>query len=195
METRSLISKRLEACKESDTLKGLLLNGAIDHLKSAVGEEPVNRILRELPGNESSFSSFFSYPMATFLQLVLRAMDLPGVPPDARAFMEWLGRGIARNVLDSPIAKTMALLSRNNPHGMLSASPGGASLVASFVERKYEKRGDRSAILHHRHDLFGGHCAAGLVSQAVESLTHVQVTTRVEPLNELETDFHLHFQW
>lgn len=194
MDSRQQLAKRIALCTERDNIKGFVFTGVIGHLKANLGDTAVETILRSAQA-EPSHSAFFSYPLASLLKILQRALDVPGVDADAGAFLWAVAGGAVNRSLESPLGKTMAMLGSSNPHRLLSASPTAMIAVISGGERKYEKTGERSAMMRHRHELMGPDYMAGMGERTVLSIAKVKPRIQMHVLDAAAADFDLAYEW
>ena len=125
---------RLGAAGANDCCRGMFFNGALNAVRTHVGDAAVERC-RSLAG-EKKFTDFFNYPITAFLKLAFEAVELLA-PKVGGAEMAWrlLGKQAVDDFLASPSGKTMLLIAGQHPKRMILATPSGFKAAVSYGER------------------------------------------------------------
>jgi uncharacterized protein (TIGR02265 family) len=147
---RTDFERRIAACTDADTTRGLNFNRLFDLVRDHMGEEAA-RLCD--PQGKGSRTDFFSYPVAEYLRAAWNAADrLEPRLGSVDAVWAELGRRTVTGFLSSVLGRTIFAIAGRDPRRIVSAGPSGYRSAVSYGERRVEWRGEKEAHMTFRRD-------------------------------------------
>jgi uncharacterized protein (TIGR02265 family) len=155
LETRDLgsereLERRLALATPADTMRGFFFNGALEAVRE-LGDEAVRRCLEA--GGETSFTSFFRYPVTAYLRVIYTAAWLlQETRGGFEAAMRHVGYMAAPPYLSSAVGRALLLVNQKNPKLLINSLPTAYQAAVSYGECSVLWTGARSGLLRTKHD-------------------------------------------
>jgi uncharacterized protein (TIGR02265 family) len=154
------LAARLSAATRHDTVRGVVFNAALDLVCELAGNPAAVECDPEGKGRRREF---FSYPVADFLRIAWRAVEIlaPRLGEPSGVFRE-IGARASRRWLASALGQTVVAFAGRDPRRLLSNASVGYRNVVSYGTRTIEWVHERHARLVFRRDFLVPpfHCGA-----------------------------------
>lgn len=148
--TEQELERRLALATPSDTMRGFFFNGALEAVRE-LGDEAVRRCLEA--GGETSFTSFFRYPVTAYLRVIYTAAWLLQEKRGGfEAAMRHVGYMAAPPYLSSAVGRALLMVNQKSPRLLISSLPTAYRAATSYGECAVHWTGPRSGLLLTRHD-------------------------------------------
>lgn len=144
------LERRLALAVPGHTMRGFFFNGALAAVRG-LGDDAVRRCLEA--GGETSFTSFFNYPVTAYLRVIYTAAWLLQERHGGfEAAMRHVGYMAAPPFLSSALGKALLSVTQGNPRLLLNSLPTAYRAAVSYGECEVRWTGLRSGLLVTRHD-------------------------------------------
>jgi uncharacterized protein (TIGR02265 family) len=186
---RKDFERRIAACQESDTSRGLNFNRLFALVRDHLGDEAA-RLCD--PEGKGSRTDFFSYPVSSYLKAAWAAADrleprLGGVD----AVWAELGRRTVHGFLSSVLGRTIFAIAGRDARRIVSAGPAGYRSAVSYGERTVEWRGARSARMVFRRDFMVPAFHRAVILAALEASDARNPRVEARALGLLDSEYDL----
>lgn len=171
---RKDLAARLAAATPADTVRGVMFNAMFDVIR----ERGSDALARQVdPDGSAKRTDFFSYPVASYLQVAWDASDaLSGVAFDE--LLHAFGHRGCAGVLGSRLGKTLIAFSNASFEGLLRQTANAYRGAVSYGERSVEWVAPRHAKITFRRDFLVPpfHCGVFAAGAAAIGAPNAQVT-------------------
>jgi uncharacterized protein (TIGR02265 family) len=169
LDTPESLGNRAAAAGHRDTIAGMFFNSTVDVLVSKLGPASAEKAFRlALGSGRKQFESFYRYPVADLLRLMDAGARMVG--GDCASLMADFGRAATQAFLQSPMGRTLLVLSGGEPHRLLFTLSSGNNAPATLAAIAYSRTGARSATISYGAELLGASWVAGSLEQALRSV-------------------------
>ncbi len=150
LDSQRELERRLSLVTPSDTMRGFFFNGALAAVRN-LGDAAVRRCLEA--GGETSFTSFFRYPVTAYLRVIYTAARLLEERYQGfEAAMRHVGYMAAPPYLSSAVGKALLMMAQGSPKTLISSLPTAYRAAVSYGECEIIWTGARSGLLVTKHD-------------------------------------------
>ncbi len=182
------LDKRLSMSSPSDTARGMFFNGALSAVRAVVGE-PAVKVCTDIAG-QVKFVDFFTYPVAKFLKLAFKAVELMQLTcGGADAAFHRLGRQAVDDFLSSASGKTLLAIVGRDPRRLLGSVPGAYRAAVSYGTREVTWKGPKSCHLSFKGDFMPASYHEGVLQAGVEAMGGKEVVVTGHATGALDADF------
>jgi uncharacterized protein (TIGR02265 family) len=186
------LARRVAACTDSDTTRGLNFNTLFAMVRAELGREAAVALDPERKGSRVDF---FAYPVSGYLRVAFAAVDrlehqLGGVD----AVWDHLGRRTVTGFLDSVVGKTMFALAGRDPRRVLSAGPSGYRAAVSYGQRRMEWLGPMQGVMRFERDFMPPVFHRGVILAALEATDAKSPTVEARAVGELCSEYRIRWQ-
>lgn len=195
MDSLELLRKRRAKARPEDMVAGMVFNGVLELARREVGDD-LRRELHAISGLPNRTIPFLKYPVAGFLDMsaVLIERLVERGEPLMRAF-ERIGFAGTEAFFASAVGQTMMAMNGGNLHRMGSVASTAYASVYSYGTRRYERTGERSAVLHFTGDFMGPWVQSGVVKVGLGKMNKVQLAVGIVGLADEGRTFTFELSW
>jgi uncharacterized protein (TIGR02265 family) len=186
---RADFERRIAACTDADTSRGLNFNRLFEMVRDHAGDEAARQCD---PQGKGSRTDFFSYPVAEYLRAAWNAADrLEPRLGSVEAFWAELGRRTVTGFLSSVLGRTIFAIAGRDPRRIVSAGPSGYRSAVSYGDRRVEWRGERSARMVFRRDFMVPAFHRAVILAALEASDAKNPRVAARALGLLDSEYDL----
>jgi uncharacterized protein (TIGR02265 family) len=189
---RTDFERRIAACGDADTTRGLNFNRLFDLVRDHMGDEAA-RLCD--PQGKGSRTDFFSYPVAEYLRAAWNAADtLEPRLGSVDAVWTELGRRTVTGFLSSVLGRTIFAIAGRDPRRIVSAGPAGYRSAVSYGERTVEWLGEKAARMTFRRDFMVPAFHRAVMLSALEASDARNPRVEGRALGLLDSEYDLSWQ-
>jgi uncharacterized protein (TIGR02265 family) len=182
------LKERLARATQSDTVRGIFFNGALDTLRTFADDELLRRSFLML--RQSKFFDFFSYSIFDFLRLAfMTAQCMSNRQGGFDTSLRRLGQRGMTDFLESMAGKTFLTFSGTDARRLLTNLPVLFRTAVSYGERTVEWRGPRSCRILMKRDFMPPVYHEGAIKAAMEALRPQFVSILSAPTGPLDSEY------
>lgn len=189
---RADFERRIAACEDSDTSRGLNFNRLFDMVRDHLGEDAARACD---PQGKASRIDFFSYPVSDYLRCAWNAADrLETTMGGLDAVWTELGRRTVASFLSSVLGRTIFSIAGRDPRRVISAGLSGYRSAVSYGERTVEWRGERAARVRFRRDFMVPAFHRAVMQTALEATEARNPRVEGRSVDLLDSEYELSWE-
>jgi uncharacterized protein (TIGR02265 family) len=189
---RTDLERRVAACRDGDTSRGLNFNRLFDLARDHVGDE-LARLCD--PQGKAARTDFFSYPVAEYLRAAWNVADrLEPRLGSVDAVWAELGRRTVTGFLSSVLGRTIFAIAGRDPRRIVSAGPSGYRSAVSYGERTVEWRAEKAARMVFRRDFMPPAFHRAVILSALEASDARSPRVEARALGLLDSEYDLSWE-